>query len=422
MMFTVKNNFSTSVHRKFINNARQLNLTRKRWWLDRLFNKNKVFALSTGSSDNFTLFETTQHRDIYREQLYQMIDILDRKYEKNWDLQVDYDANNQKYHFSIIINYPHIHITNTSNHEREIFDLLVLIPVKWHKDSHAASPGSPKGTRLTYAEDEWKAGYLHSHLTKRDNLSNLNDLFNVSSFCIGSEDMSELVIEQYHSFDAGIFELFLYTLDNMVAWESLEGTPHYRMANVSTKTGFVIPSWSGYPAKEVYGHLTRSIEAMSVGMFGESIPCNINFAYVNNKFVIKQDEVFTNYIRRHFIENPALSSIRQYVLCKLSSDNSTYYGFTDSQVNSATDLLKNKTNLPFVYIQGTKHEFKIVNINAQKQEDINEYIIHPKFLRYVAEQLEIYLYESCIRGSSYHKLANTFDNVRRDSEQNQVFV
>lgn len=422
MSFKIRNNNSGNMHQRFINNARQLNLTKSKAWLTKLFDKNKVCTLKSGN--DFQLMDIGNTTDIatYKEQFFQMIDVFERKYDNNWDIQVDYSDSYNKYYFAFLINYDYLSITNTSGHQRDIYDLLVLLPVKWNKDEKATSVGVPKGTRLTLAEDEWKNGYYHSHLTKKGSLSDVNNLMRVDNFCIGSEDMSELVIAQQYAFDAGMFELMLYTLDNMVAWESLEGNPHFKMATIASNSSFTVPSGTGYPAESLYDNFSSSMRRMADRLFSDSIECNLNFAYSEGRFKIKQDADFIQYIKEHYLKDETIADNIKYVFCKLAPNNLVYYGYTQHQSRNAIDLLADKASLPFTYIQGTKHEFKIINIAEDKQEDINEYIIHPKFLNYVAEQLEIYIYESCIRSSSHNRLANTVDNVRRNSEPNQVFV
>lgn len=423
MSFLIKNNtIDNNPYRNFINNSKRLNLTKDKTWLLRMFKRKRVCVLLAGKTFEFVDTLSSEDAMIYQQQFFEMIDVFERKYDNNWDIQVDYHEIRNKFYFSFIINYEYLSITNSSGHQRDIYDLLVLLPLKWNENEKVTSVGVPQGTRLTLAEDEWRVGYYHSHLTKKTGLEQINNLFAISQFCIGSEDVSELIISQQHEFDTGVFELFLYTLDNMVCWESIEGNPHYRMAKITNGIEEFTINVDNYPYHELYVSLSRAIKRQTESFFDEEgIPCNINFVFNEGRFKIKRDTNFSNFIKQHYLINNNLESHRQYALVK-EGDDGRFFGYNTTTMRNVDNLLKNTQNLPFTYIQGTKHEFKIINRSEEIQEDINEYNIYPKFLNYVAEQLEIYIYESCIRGSSHHKLANTIDYVRRDSESNQIFV
>ena len=159
-----------------------------------------------------------------------IVPILDAIYPNNYDLQFNKETN----HLNLLIRFDTFTIINTNRDTRDISGLYVLISFTIN-DEEDVVVSEFKGFRSTYDLEAYKHGYAHSHL----NVKRSSDLFRATSFCTGSTGFTAVLAELRDKIDLEKFELFLYDLDNYVRWESLEGTPHIRMASptINNSTG-----------------------------------------------------------------------------------------------------------------------------------------------------------------------------------------
>lgn len=407
------------IARRFINSARQMGLTRNKNWLKRLILKNKVSYYNSDS--RIQRLEPSYHLN-FSEKLFELIDVFERKFDDNWDIHIEYYPSHDLFEISFLINYEKVTITNSREQSRELTNLLVVLPIAYKTDTDNVYVRSIKGTRITLEQDEWFSGYLHSHLSSITRITSASGTFPVQSFCIGSEDLSELEIELSVDFDIEKFELMLYTIDSLVAWESIEGGPHKYMDTIIAEEEDTRISYSLSIIKDLYRE------------FKTYILNNINylpldFVFINNRYQIKNNSKFMNFIKDSFLQNSNLRVYSDNIICKRGTDGEYYSNAllksADLTSSNSLNVLKNikiDGELPFIYIQGKKIHFNINFSETNNQIDISEYIVYPKFLEYVSEQLESQIYKACVRGSSINKLSNTSADVRRNSEQNQILV
>lgn len=407
------------VARRFINSARQMGLTRNKTWLKRLILKNKIFYYN--SDGGVQRLEPSYHLN-FSEKLFELIDVFERKFDNNWDIHVEHNPRHDLFEISFLINYEKVTITNSREQSRELTNLLVVLPVAYKIDTNNVYVRSIKGTRITLEQDEWFSGYLHSHLPSIGRIVTTNNTFPVQSFCIGSEDLSELEIELSVDFDAEKFELMLYTIDSLVVWESIEGGPHKYMDTIIAEEEDIRISYSLSIIRDLYIEFKRHV-------LNNLNYLPLDFVFVNNRYQIKNNSKFMNFIKESFLQNSNLRCYSDNIICKRGTDGEYYSNVllkNDNLTSSIpSEVLKNikiDGELPFIYIQGKKIHFNINFSETNNQIDISEYIVYPKFLEYVSEQLESQIYEACVRGSSINKLSNTSNNVRRNSEQNQILV
>lgn len=144
--------------------------------------------------------------------------------------------NNQYYmvklHLQITIKFNEIKMTNSKGISYFIKDLFVRFNINTN-----GVIDSIKGTRSSISYEEFKTGYVHSHLPRSQ-----NRLGHFSQFCLGSN--SELItasvffnesVNNKSNIDVS-FLFFLNQLKAYVSYESLEGGPYIQIKDVLNKT------------------------------------------------------------------------------------------------------------------------------------------------------------------------------------------
>jgi hypothetical protein len=414
----LKINKSFNEFQNYISSARISGLTRNRNWLKKMIDKGKI-CYATSNVRPEILHK--RNYAIFTEQLFELITVFERKFVDKWDIHLNNRriSNKNYYEISFIFHYPKLEITNSSEQSRNLLDLVVVLPVTFSVDNNCIYTKRVQGTRLTLVQDEWNRGYMHSHLPGISKITDFSECLTTNSFCIGSEDLSELDIELSAEFDSDKFELMLYTIDSLVAWESLEGGPHCRIGEITVENAAIRVTTSTSEIMRIYTEFQNYELSVS-----QKLP--FNFVYMDNIYKIKKDSVFTEYLREAFLSNENLKDYIVRVICKKGSDGKFYTYPEIGQMISGPQLITNRIKeqgsgeMPFLYIQGKKLSFNILPIEQITTIDISEYGIYPNFLDYVCKQLESEIYKACVRGSGINYIETSSNYVRRDSEQNQV--
>lgn len=373
---------------KIIRDAKINGSIRSTRWLHKLATKGRFCNFSSSDADNFA------------NQIDQMITVLNRVHENRWDFHLHpiYDefTSDDDYYFIgfklyVIIHYPHVMITNSEGAEHEIQDLFVTFKIKNNNRQYV--PCDFSGGRITYSYDEWFVGYRHSHLTSNKPLS-FFDTLGTKDFCTGSGEINETLTNMWESdyiFDDAIFESFLYAIDSVVEWESIEGGPHIRMnkiligGNETNATNI-----SDANMKDWYRKLYNSISEL-----------DLDFVFSENRYKIKQNSKFEDKIKQGIIHH--LQDYAKYLIVTKIGDN--LYGYSEPIVETEEELIERfsfKNELPYTYIQGNKLEFKVLPFNGELK-DISSYNVHPKFLDYAAKQLEQQLFYKSVRKSGIER-------------------
>ena len=408
---------SSNYVEKFLLSAKQMNLTNKKEWLGRLLDSDRFLYRDSFEGDAHTI-RSAEKKLIIKTQIFELIDLFNRKYGKDWDIQLEPKFIGGKTRFEIffVIRYGNIIISNSQNRNRNLKDLLVILPLSYSSSFDCIYFIGIFGTRFTFSHDEWYSGYMHSHLSSIPRINSFYSVGNVKEFCLGSSELSELKMELSTVFDIAQIELMLYTIDSYVIWESLEGGPHITMNKITLQNSESrMNDISDSNCDTLYGYLIDSLNRV------ERNHLPFNFIYTEGRYKLKNLNELNDFIKDKFI-NTDLSEYNEHILCKRGNDGH-YYKIPNNIRNIQTpkeainNIKQNNNNeLPFIYIQGEKIEFSIINIQEESIIDLNEYIVYPKFLKYVSQQFECKIYNSCIRGSAINYIYNSSSYVRRDSE------
>lgn len=126
---------------------------------------------------------------------------------------------NFNFHFSIIVHYPEVTITNSLGRTHTIKDLYVKLEIL---------PSIKfSGTRTTFTEKEWNSDYCHSHLPIKETFH---------EFCtMGSDDLKKTFADiQVNLYSLSKMDVMLLKeqLNAYVSWESIEGVPYRHISNI----------------------------------------------------------------------------------------------------------------------------------------------------------------------------------------------
>lgn len=148
----------------------------------------------------------------------------------------------------IYIHYPEILITNSKNETHTIKDLYVRIHINIILNLEGIDMCfiTLAGRRMNVSIKEWQSQYGHSHIS--------NCFSDFSNFCLGSSDFALTIGSLQLSLTKEDWYLFFLSIDNYVSWESLEGGPYRKIANIS-----YVSSISGSEINSELKRLIRNI-------------------------------------------------------------------------------------------------------------------------------------------------------------------
>lgn len=328
----------------------------------------------------------------FADQIDSMITVLNSMYHENWDFNLIQEASG--YIISIVILFPHITITNSKGNSHEIEDLIVNVPLRKFNIGSGSivwGPSTIEGTRATLDYKEWFVGYEHSHLPTNKS-ENFSTVFYLSEFCLGKN--TEIINQQedlFIKYSPESFELFLWTLNSFVSWESLEGVPYISINKIGLGdeiyTRFISSEYRKY-----YRYMLEEITSLDV-----------DFVFAENRYRIKQNDKFERFLHKTIVEHFP-EYWKQLLVIK---SGGTYYGYNFPEMLSEEELnerFKVNGETPYFYLRDRKIEFKVKPLVIERGlPDINNYKVHPKFIEYAAARFEEKLHEKAIRKSTIER-------------------
>lgn len=350
-------------------------------------------------------------------QMDKIISVLNRKLGNKWEVHLEPVFEDimeedtaiayvfKGFKIYIMLHYPLINITNNDDDSHNIKDLIVVFQIKSnHYNTSQLSVTKPLGCRATLDYEEWFSSYQHSHL-KKFQQELYKDCFRTIEFCIGGgTELSELLVdmwEEEYEFSDIIFESYLYALDSLVEWESIEGTPWHYIENITIGSQEVtlIKNYDKNSLKGSFEKITNR--------FMEDSLDNIDFVFSEGRYIIKTNERFYTFLKEFIAADSHLS---KYLLYTERGDR--WYGYVQPTITSEESLRTQFNDVssqqPSIFIQGNELQFKVLPYNKEV-ESITGYKIHPNFIEYAKQQLEQKLFLNSIRKSTiekYHQSIN----------------
>jgi len=271
---------SSFIPHRIIYNARLLGLHCNRDWVKKFISMGFLGGLS-----EYNQATILTH-------IGSLLGVFKENYKDNFELVFEpVEYGNSKYQVSFRVLYPEFVISNSKGIEHTIKDLVVLH--NFEVENGKLVPSKLRGGRLSRNILEIASNYQQSHLSSLTVDSYKKDPFICTSFCMGGgTDVSILKAELKSDFMEGTvdynkFELFLYAVDSMVKWESLEGGPYRNIANIPFALNTVVSSYN-------VDHADNIVKAI----INQKIPLDFNF-YLDKGFIkIREDRKASNFFVR----------------------------------------------------------------------------------------------------------------------------
>lgn len=350
---------------------------------------------------------TNEHEVLnFCSQIDSMITILNSVHNNNWDFHLEpiFNGNEdgvRRFNIYVVIHYPQFVIANSRELTHTIQNLLVTFKItRWDGEDSEGNfqnqflPQFLQGTRATMTYEEWFVGYRHSHLTANKPTS-FFDVFRTDDFCTGSGEINEVLATLWEEgYSEEHFEMFLHTLNTVAEWESLEGTPHIRMEGIGIGKQENMADMSGSRLNSYYKRLYETLR-----VYGSNL--DVDFVYSDNRFRIKINDKFENFIKQFVIDyTPDYWS---KILVKKVND--TYIGYSHPDIISEEELERifaYEGQPAITVVQDLVLPFKVLPYSGELP-DINLYNVHPKLLEYAAREFEKQLYTKSVRKSTIEK-------------------
>lgn len=383
---------------KIIHNAMLMNTHKDKDFLQYLFDRGVLH-----------FFEWANPNQEAINEFFKLLDLFEEKYKHLYDLGF-YGGNNEfTLYFKVL--YPEFTITNSLGEMHEIRDLFVVHPIAYGKDSEGKGhiyTKHPLGGRLSKTQIETKAGYQQSHLSGIDHITWKANPFDSSPFCVGGDtDVSRMIAEFKVEMDWDRYELYLFCIDSMVTWESLEGVPYRKMADIKNAFNNKVTNFNSNNGKKIINKI-----------IADKLPLNLDFYIENGIFKIKPNEKANDFIKQIILQTYSFDNYKTILVTRVPNTFDQFLQLRDSQQqNEVFTILYPKR---YTLFRGQKIFAKIIKEDKRKDPIIplEEAIVYPKFLNYVLSELESRIYGKAVTKSGikiYNSLSNAHRSVTSDT-------
>lgn len=299
---------------------------------------------------------------------------------KNWNEYLQYLKSERSYtitqnnmlthiYFNVIIHFPEIKIKNRDNLEHTIKDLYVKVCFPLGNTNALVKL---EGLRTTFSRIEIGKGYIHSHLSSGVSVD-------FKTFCLGSSEMSGCFQREFISKNKPDIYQFLFTLQNYLEYESIEGVPYIRMENCQNLSGL------------------RSVSSYEINDLIKIKPPLV----VNNQLKITNKEE----IEEFFVN-------KTDILC--TKIDNKYYSLSTNRLEETIEWLEDKK---FIF-KNQLINFKIDN--HAKQSNPKKYP-HPYITERVIAYWQNRILKTYIRSNNIRE-QNTTNNTIESVKPNEVLV
>ncbi len=382
----------------FLNNATLMGLHKNKKFLGRLFDKNLISI--PGSLPN--------HIDKVKEDFFKILDLFEEKYKDQADLGFHFDRDLHMYipYFKVL--YPKFTISNSEGRTHQIRDLFVFHSFKYSNDS--VHPYKLEGGRFSKTEQEIISNYQQSHLGSCGQWT--TNPFYCSRFCIGSDtDVSLMMAEFEVEMDFDRYELFLFCVDSMITWESLEGVPYIKMEVIEKAGSDRVTSSKENYENQVITHI-----------LAEKLPLDVDFYVSEGVYKIHPNLRASEFIKEIVLKLFTFDVAKTILVTKTPNTFNTYLQMK-AEGAVAKELNKLVATEDYTIFRGRKIFAKVVKKDKRKEPliSIDDYIVYPKFLENVLRKLEARIYEKAVVKSAA-EIRNSRNNANRGVASDSVLV
>jgi len=382
---------------QILHNALLMNTHKDKNFLQFLFDKGKLHLHGYPNPNQKAINE-----------FFRLLDLFEAKYKSFYDLGFHTKDGYLQPYFKVL--YPKFTIENSVGESHQIRDLIVVhrIAYNTNEEGHIYTR-KPLGGRLSKFKLEVVGGYQQSHLSAYSNWK--NDPFYTSEFCVGGDtDVSRMIAEFKVEMDWDRYELYLFCIDSMVIWESLEGIPHRKIRDIKNALNNKVTSVDASCVRRVVDKITKN-----------EIALDLDFYIENGLYRIRPNEK-----ANEFIKNIVLQTLtfEQYKKILVSRVPNTFNEFL--QMKAEQDAQQNyKISYPTRYtiFRGKKVFAKILKEDTRNEPvvSLENLIVYPNFLKDVLSQLESRIYSKAVTQSGI-KIYNSLGNANRSITSDSVSV
>lgn len=375
-----------NAHTRFVHNAMLLGKHRNKKFLQRLYDKGILH-----------LYDRYEPEQSHIDEFFRFLDLFEAKYKDNFDLGLHYDGCDFYPYFKVI--YPEFIITNSTGREHTIRDLVVIHEVAYN-NGHVYTK-HPRGGRLSKTMLEIAAGYQQSHLGSRSDWNKypFNDY---KRFCVGGDtDVSRMITEFEVEIDWDRYELYLFCIDSMITWESLEGVPYIKMEVIKNALNNKVKSVTVSHVNKVINYIEK-----------EKFPLDVNFYIAGNRYRIRPDERANNFVKNIVLK---VCNFSEYKSILVSRVPNTFDEFLQMKTEGAnTSEFEVKVKDQYMIFRGEKRYAKMIKKDQRQEQTLNieDYNVYPNFLKDVLKQLECRIYEKAVTKSGI-RIQNSRSNANR---------
>jgi hypothetical protein len=383
-----------SVLHNLVYNAEMMNIHTNKHLIEYLFYE-KFIDITI--PDNFLPFCCKQFIEI--------VDLFYAKYKDNCQLSFIRDLN--EYTPIIKVLYPEIEIVNSKGKKHLIKDLFVIHSFAY-RDGHLY-PLRPKGCRGKTTIKEQAARYRHSHLPTMDNW--IDSPFRLDNFCIGSDtEVSRMLAELEIEMELDRYELFLFCIDTMVNWESLEGVPHISLEHVENAL-----------SKRVYHVDNYVIDKLVNRIISSKIRLDVDFYVDENSYKILENKRSNDFIKKVVLDSVPYENYKKILVTRIPNTNGHYLELA-SPVTTTIKVRKYHKD-SYTIFRGRKYYPSTITTDPKEETTIpmDDCIVYPNFLKNVLRKLELKIYRKAVTKSAI-KLFNQGNNAARGTKSNTVSV
>lgn len=374
-------------------------------------------------------------------------EILQSVYPNNWDIYTEVTLYRVKYksnietnpygfmysgtpkddyiidiNFNPVIRFESVNITNSRGNSMTINNLFVKIPIEndefrrklilnsrtieniHHPDSQfCLNFKNLQGITTSFTKNMLIKEYMHSHL------STTYSKMEFTSFCLGEGEINQTASYLNSEYEYNLFKLFLFQIETVASWESIEGTPYRYISDINNLSDGIIES--------------------NIGSIPE-IRCepyfyNIIFNIIDNKISLTWNKNGNNYT---IVIDEAFEKA-----CILKGNNLESYGTNEKEylfykdeaglyykINSERNPTLNFDKENFIPFRGNKIFFNLTEEITEETE--KQLYLHPNIRNYVKSRIEKLVKEQEYK-QNYIKWFQTQNNSnQRISGQTEVSV
>ena len=334
--------------------------------------------------------------------------MFEEKYKGQADLGFHFDRALSLYMPYFKVFYPEFTISNSQNRTHEIKDLFVFHSFRYSHGS--VHPYKLEGGRFSKTDLETTCGYQQSHLGSYKDWK--SSPFYCSNFCIGSDtDVSLMLAEFEVEMDFDRYELFLFCVDSMITWESLEGVPYMKMENIKNANSNRVMSSQERDENKLIDYIIK-----------EKIPLNVDFYVADNVYRMHPNLRASDFIKQIVLRLFTFDAAKSILVTKTPNTFDTYLQMK-AEGAVAKKLNKLVATEDYTIFRGRKIFAKIVKEDKRNETpvSIDDYIVYPKFLENVLRKLESRIYEKAVVKSAT-EIHNSSSNAHRSVTSDTVSV